>query len=72
MGASAAERGCADRSAVGEDVLGRMTIGRMSIYVADGAGSLRRKLGLSPGYGFEVFKNRLIGRLSHGTSLVKR
>jgi hypothetical protein len=50
----------------------RMAMGRMSIYSIDGAGSLRRKLGLAPGYRLECFKNRVIARLALGTTLVKR
>jgi peptidoglycan/xylan/chitin deacetylase (PgdA/CDA1 family) len=70
--ARGADPPCRDRPAPHDEVSGRMAIGRMSVYVGDGPRSLRRKLGASPGYGLEAFKNRLIARLSHGTSLVKR
>jgi peptidoglycan/xylan/chitin deacetylase (PgdA/CDA1 family) len=50
----------------------RMAIGRMTVYSIDGLSSLRRKLGLAPGYGFEYVKNLVIARLSLGTTLVKR
>ena len=50
----------------------RMAIGRMTVYSIDGLRSLRRKLGLAPGYGFEYLKNLVIARLSLGTTLVKR
>jgi peptidoglycan/xylan/chitin deacetylase (PgdA/CDA1 family) len=49
-----------------------MAAGRMSIYSIDTLGSVKRKLGLMPGYRFECFKNRLIAGLSLGTTLVKR
>jgi peptidoglycan/xylan/chitin deacetylase (PgdA/CDA1 family) len=49
-----------------------MAIGRMTVYSIDGASSLRRKLGLAPGYRFECLKNRVIARLALGTTLVKR
>lgn len=48
-----------------------MMIGRMSVYGIDGRSSLLAKLGVGPGYRFEVAKCRLIARLSHGTPLVK-
>jgi hypothetical protein len=44
----------------------------MTVYSIDGLRSLRRKLGLVPGYGFEYLKNRVIAGLSLGTTLVKR
>lgn len=50
----------------------RMAVGRMSVYAIDDARSLRRKLKAAPGHCFEVLKNTIISRLSHGTALVKR
>jgi peptidoglycan/xylan/chitin deacetylase (PgdA/CDA1 family) len=50
----------------------QMAIGRMTVYSIDGSSSLRRKLGLAPGYSLEWLKNRVIARLSLGTTLVKR
>jgi peptidoglycan/xylan/chitin deacetylase (PgdA/CDA1 family) len=49
-----------------------MAVGRMSVYSIDTLGSVRRKLGLTRGYAFEYLKNRIIARLSLGTTLVKR
>jgi peptidoglycan/xylan/chitin deacetylase (PgdA/CDA1 family) len=50
----------------------RMAVGRMSVYCLDGAGSMRRKLGMAPGYRLESLKNRVVAALSRGTTIVKR
>ena len=50
----------------------RMAIGRMAVYSIDHLGSLRAKLGLGRGYRFECLKNKVISKLSLGTTLVKR
>jgi hypothetical protein len=49
-----------------------MAMGRLSVYSIDGRSSLERKLGLRPGHRLECFKNRVIAKLSLGTTLVKR
>ncbi|MFH1312275.1 MAG: polysaccharide deacetylase family protein [Candidatus Eisenbacteria bacterium] len=54
------------------DATDPMAIGRMTVYSVDGTSSLKRKLGLAPGYRFECLKNKFIARLSLGTTLVKR
>ena len=50
----------------------RMAVGRMSVYWLDGAGSIRRKLRMAPGYCLESLKNRVVAALSRGTTIVKR
>ncbi len=49
-----------------------MAIGRLSVYSIDSRAALERKLSLRPGYKLECFKNKVIARLSLGTTLVKR
>ncbi len=50
----------------------RMAVGRMGVYSIDGPASIRRKLGLVPGYRLEYLKSRIIAGLSLGTTLVRR
>ncbi len=56
----------------GGEMGAKMAIGRMSVYCIDDSRSLLRKLGVVRGYRFEALKCRIVARLSHGTTLVKR
>jgi peptidoglycan/xylan/chitin deacetylase (PgdA/CDA1 family) len=49
-----------------------MAVGRMGVHVMDGEGALARMLGLRPGKGLEVLKNRIIANLALVTTLIKR
>ena len=64
--------GCAREENAEVSARRQMAVGRMSVYSIDHRASLLRKLGGVPGYRFEALKNRVIARLSHGTTLIKK